>query len=140
MHPYLECAPNCKTRPQLKKIAITNNWHSTPILTFNALFKWHEQDIEIWILRKNKQEIIMEQCIFYGKKKIAFWFVNISKERYRVIWKQKWNLEGLHETHHYTLAYNYQGTTFFLPWFLKNDLIDYAYSFMSCLMNNHFNQ
>jgi hypothetical protein len=42
---YLECAPNCKTRPQLKKITITNIWHSTPISTFDSLSKWHEPDI-----------------------------------------------------------------------------------------------
>ena len=30
---YLECAPNCKTRPQFKKVTITNIWHSIPIST-----------------------------------------------------------------------------------------------------------
>ena len=42
---YLECAPNCKTRLQFKKITISNIWHSTPISTFDVLFKWHEPDI-----------------------------------------------------------------------------------------------
>ena len=42
---YFECAPNCKTRLKLKKITITNIWHSTPISTFDALSKWHEPDI-----------------------------------------------------------------------------------------------
>ena len=50
----IECAPNCKTRPLLKKITITNIWHSTPISTFDALSKWHEPDISTqfwnWIL------------------------------------------------------------------------------------------
>ena len=42
---YLECVPNCKTWPLLKKMIITNIWHSTPISAFNALSKWHEPDI-----------------------------------------------------------------------------------------------
>ena len=33
------------THPQLKKITITNIWHSTPISRLDALSKWHEQDI-----------------------------------------------------------------------------------------------
>ena len=41
---YLECALNCKTQLQLKKITITNIWHSTQILTFDALSKWLEPD------------------------------------------------------------------------------------------------
>ena len=38
---------------QLKKITITNIWHSTPISTFDALSKWHEPDIRLnWALEK----------------------------------------------------------------------------------------
>ena len=36
---YIECAPNCKTQPQLKEVTITNIWHSTSILTFDTLSK-----------------------------------------------------------------------------------------------------
>ena len=42
---YLECAPNCKSWPQLKKVTITNIWRQTPTLTFNPLSKWHEPGI-----------------------------------------------------------------------------------------------
>ena len=42
---YLECGPNFKTWPELKKITITIIWHPTPISTFDALSKWHEPDI-----------------------------------------------------------------------------------------------
>ena len=38
---YLECAPNCKTWLQLKKITATNISHSTSISTFDVLSKWH---------------------------------------------------------------------------------------------------
>ena len=50
MHPYnTECASNCKTQSQLKKITITNIWHSKPIATFDVLSKWHEPDIRVEI-------------------------------------------------------------------------------------------
>jgi hypothetical protein len=57
---YLECDPNCKTWPQLKKITITHIWYSTPISTFNDLSKWHEPDISMYI------KIISIICINIG--------------------------------------------------------------------------
>ena len=42
---YLVYAPICKTRPQLKKMTITNIWYSTPISKFNTLSKY-EPDIK----------------------------------------------------------------------------------------------
>ena len=41
---YLEWAQIVK---HLKKITITNIWHSTPISTFDALSIWHEPDINV---------------------------------------------------------------------------------------------
>ena len=106
------------------------------ISIFNALSKWDKPDIEVWILRKNGQRIIMEQCDFLQKDiKILFGLLIFLKKSQNY---QEDKIEirtSLHETHYHTWADNYHGTTFFLPWFLKNDLIDYAYSFMSCLMN-----
>ena len=56
---YLECAPNCKTRPQLKKITITNIWHSTTISTFDALSKWHEPDINAFKVYLSHDHILI---------------------------------------------------------------------------------
>ena len=42
---YIEGAPKCKTRPQLKQITMTYIWHSTPISTLNDLLKWHDARI-----------------------------------------------------------------------------------------------
>ena len=123
-------------------MAAGKNDNNNKYLTFNTNFDIQRSVQMTWARHWNMDFKEKQTRNHYGtmwffmeRKKIAFWFVNISKERYRVIWKQKWNLEDLHETHHYTWANNYQGATFFLPWFLKNDLIDYAYSFMSSLMN-----
>ena len=77
---HLECAPHCKTQLQLKKITIANIWQSTPILTFDALSKWHEPDIsqifmpcfknyiKFWIFLKNYNTKIcnLPHCTLIG--------------------------------------------------------------------------
>ena len=83
MHPalqYLECAPNCKNRPQLEKITIKNIWQSTPILTFIALSKWHEHDI-------------IDKCWFENILNNLFFILLTYENCWNIVdsWNQKFN-------------------------------------------------
>ena len=64
MHPYNTLNVPQITRPQLKKIRITNSWLSKPILTFNALSKWHEPDINKEFNLISHQGILFQQRSF----------------------------------------------------------------------------
>ena len=50
-----------------KKITITNIWHSTPILTFDTLSKWHEPD-----------KRLTNTCFLYGIKPSIFYFLVVQ--------------------------------------------------------------
>ena len=76
MHPYYDTlnVPQI-VKLELKKITITNIWHSTPISTIGALFKWHELDI-------NKYQ----EASFMSKKSCLIWE---TKRHFAINWHIK---------------------------------------------------
>ena len=59
--------------PQLKKITITNIWHSTPILTCDALSKWHESDTSNFLFKINLFALRLCKYIWKTCHRMVFW-------------------------------------------------------------------